>query len=257
MSYNHPIPPALFSVSRIVTLLASLLVSLGSGTNYVSDGSIDYIQYRYESKKLLLGIFRWGAPSFVLAALERRNLIKYLRVAYSPQLGTRLKISHTQLNIVGLAGNGAESQAFQCPIWRFSVGANSFGPIWGRIVDSRGPRILLACSFVLLLSGYSGIKYVYDSGLAPDASSAPAIVFYALLFCSFLTGVGSAGGFSSSVNSTAKTFPDRAVCILSRFCKAFITHYSMTASIHDRSGNIWLWTIGLSLLDYIPYTLRW
>ena len=35
-----------------------------------------------------------------------------LFVAYSPQLGTRLKISHTQLNIIGLAGNGAESQAF-------------------------------------------------------------------------------------------------------------------------------------------------
>jgi hypothetical protein len=81
-------------------------------------------------------------------------------------------------------------------------------------VDSRGPRILLACSFVSLLGGYSGIRYLYDSGLAPDASSAPAIVFYALLFCSFLTGVGSAGGFTSSVNATAKTFPDRAVCIL-------------------------------------------
>ena len=34
-------------------------------------------------------------------------------VAYSPQLGTRLKISHTQLNIVALAGNGAGSQAIQ------------------------------------------------------------------------------------------------------------------------------------------------
>ena len=79
-------------------------------------------------------------------------------------------------------------------------------------MDSRGPRILLACGFVFLLSGYSGIKYIYDSGLAPDASSAPPIVFYALIFCSFLTGVGSAGGFSGSVNSTAKTFPDRAVC---------------------------------------------
>jgi hypothetical protein len=80
-------------------------------------------------------------------------------------------------------------------------------------VDTRGPRILLACSFVSLLGGYSGIRYLYDSGLAPDALSAPPIIFYALLFYSFLTGVGSAGGFASSVNSTAKTFPDRAVCI--------------------------------------------
>jgi hypothetical protein len=126
-------------------------------------------------------------------------------------------------------------------------------------VDSRGPRILLACSFVFLLGGYSGIKYIYDSGLAPDALSAPSIVFYALLLCSFLTGVGSLGGLTSSVNSTAKTFPDRAVCIHGGFFsqKNNFTHDSMTASIHDRSGNIWLWTIGLSLLDTLPYILHW
>ena len=80
-------------------------------------------------------------------------------------------------------------------------------------MDSRGPRIPLAFSFVCLLGGYSGMRYLYDSGLAPDALSASAIIFYALLLCSFLTGVGSAGGSASSVYSTAKTFPDRAVCI--------------------------------------------
>jgi hypothetical protein len=84
-------------------------------------------------------------------------------------------------------------------------------------VDSRGPRIPLACSFVCLLGGYSGIRYFYDSGLAPDALSVPAIIFYALLLCSFLTGVGSSGGGTSSIYSTAKTFPDRAVCILLTF----------------------------------------
>ena len=73
--------------------------------------------------------------------------------------------------------------------------------------------MLLICSFVCLLGGYSGIKYLYDSGLAPDALSTPAIIFYTLLLCSFLTGVGSAGGVASSVNTTTKTFPDRAVCI--------------------------------------------
>jgi hypothetical protein len=58
------------------------------------------------------------------------------------------------------------------------------------------------------------MKYLYDSGLAHDALSAPAISFYALVLCSFLTGAGSNGGFAGSVNATAKTFPDRAVCIL-------------------------------------------
>jgi len=114
---------------------------------------------------------------------------------YSPQLGTRLKISHTQLNIVALAAN---------------VGVYITGPVWGRIVDSRGPRMLLACSAVFLLGGYSGIRYLYVSGLAPDALSIPTISFFVLLLCGFLTGAGSGGGFAGSVNSTAKTFPDRA-----------------------------------------------
>ena len=79
-------------------------------------------------------------------------------------------------------------------------------------MDSRGPRILLACSFVFLLGGYSGIRYLYDSGLAPDALSVPSIIFYALLLCSFLTGVGGSGGISGAINTVSKTFPDQAVC---------------------------------------------
>ena len=104
-------------------------------------------------------------------------------------------------------------------------------------MDSRGPRILLASGFVCLLSGYSGIKYLYDSGLAPDALSASAITFYALLFCSFLTGVGSAAGFTSSVNSTAKTFPDRAVCISLTFFTKLIFYSLFHDSEHPR--QVW------------------
>ena len=58
MSNDPPIPPALISVARIRTLVASLLVSLGSGTNYVSNGFLDYFQCRYESNYMLLGLFR-------------------------------------------------------------------------------------------------------------------------------------------------------------------------------------------------------
>ena len=155
--------------------------------------------------------------AFAAGARENMLLILSSCVAYSPQLGQRLKISHTQLNIVALAGNGGEfiplEHSSNLPD-KSKVGISSSGPIWGRIVDSRGPRILLACSFVFLLGGFSGIRYLYNSGLAPDVLSAPVISFCALLLCSFLTGAGNGGGVASSVNSTAKTFPDRAVCIL-------------------------------------------
>ncbi|KAF8812663.1 MFS general substrate transporter [Phlegmacium glaucopus] len=119
----------------------------------------------------------------------------YVYSAYSPQLGTRLNISYTQLNIVGLAGN---------------AGVYCSAPVWGKIVDSRGPRIILIVSCAFLLGGYSGIKYFYDSGLPPDTNTLPALSFYLLVLCSFLTGSGSLGGITSSLNSTVKSFPDGA-----------------------------------------------
>jgi hypothetical protein len=125
-----------------------------------------------------------------------------------------LNISYTQLNIIGLAGNGKQFSAcarlyfdiFFCP-----VGVTISAPVWGRIVDSQGPRILFVLSFVFLLGGYSGIKYLYDSGLPPGTSTLPALRFYILVLCNFLTGAGSFGGLTSSLNSTVKSFPDEIV----------------------------------------------
>ena len=69
-------------------------------------------------------------------------------------------------------------------------------------MDSRGLR---EYSLPVVLHSFlaASLADIYDSGLAPDTLSAPAIYFYALL-CSFLTGVWSAWlGFASSVNMTA------------------------------------------------------
>ena len=84
-------------------------------------------------------------------------------------------------------------------------------PVWGRIVDSRGPRIVLIVSLVFLLGGYSGIKYIYDSGLPPGTSTLPTLGIYLLVLYSFLTGSGGLGGLTSSLNSTIKSFPDGVV----------------------------------------------
>lgn len=92
------------------------------------------------------------------------------------------------------------------------VGVYSTGPIWGRIVDSRGPRILLAGAFLSLLIGYSGIRYLYNSGLPPDVSTLSILSFCVLVASSYLTGSGGNAGLISAVNSTAKTFPDQTVC---------------------------------------------
>ncbi|KAJ2914144.1 hypothetical protein MD484_g6264, partial [Candolleomyces efflorescens] len=108
-------------------------------------------------------------------------------------MGAKLGITHTQLNIVALAGN---------------IGVYTTGPVWGRIVDSRGPRILLSCAFVFLLGGYMGMRFLYDAGLPQGVKDLPTMSFITLVLCSYLTGAGGNGGLTSSVNSTAKTFPD-------------------------------------------------
>ncbi|KAF5337303.1 hypothetical protein D9611_002979 [Ephemerocybe angulata] len=118
----------------------------------------------------------------------------YVYSAYAPQMGARLNITHTALNIVALAGN---------------FGVYTTGPIWGRIVDTRGPRILLCSAFVFLLGGYMGIRYLYDRGLEKGQDSLGLLGFCALVVFSYLTGAGGNGGLTSSVNSTAKSFPDQ------------------------------------------------
>ena len=48
-------------------------------------------------------------PVFLLFLLNLADAGEFhLLVAYSPQLGSRLNISYTQLNIIGLAGNGKQ-----------------------------------------------------------------------------------------------------------------------------------------------------
>ncbi|KAG8220377.1 major facilitator superfamily domain-containing protein [Butyriboletus roseoflavus] len=141
----------MLSISRIVTLLGSILVALSSGTNYIYS-------------------------------------------AYAPQLGARLRVSHTQLNIIGLAGN---------------MGVYTSGPVWGRIVDRKGPRIPLIGASICLFVGYLGIKQMYDDGIGNDATV--SVLHFALLVtCGFMTGLGGNAGLGAAINTTAKSFPSSA-----------------------------------------------
>ena len=88
---------------------------------------------------------------------------------------------------------------------------NATGPFWGHIVDARGPRILLASAFLLLLAGYSGTRYIFDSGIPPDASTVSTFSIVILCICSAMVGAGGNAATAGAVNATAKTFP-QAVC---------------------------------------------
>ena len=109
MAYRRPrgfILPSL--TPQITVLVASFFVALGAGTNYV----------RWLASLLLnnwttcsLVIFRCGY-SFCFRWILADAGEFHLHVAYSPQLGARLNISYTQLNIIGLAGNGEQFFAY-------------------------------------------------------------------------------------------------------------------------------------------------
>jgi MFS family permease len=90
------------------------------------------------------------------------------------------------------------------------VGVYMTGPFVGRIVDAKGPRPLLIAAFIFLLSGYSGIRGIFDAGLG-DATKLSKLHLVLLVVCSFITGVGAHAGMASAMNTTARTFPDHFV----------------------------------------------
>lgn len=92
------------------------------------------------------------------------------------------------------------------------VGVYLTGPFLGKIVDARGPRLLLIGAFISLLSGYSGIRGIYDAGLG-EAAELSRVRFVLLVICSFITGVGGHAGMASAMNTTAKSFPDNFVSL--------------------------------------------
>ncbi|KAI5985529.1 major facilitator superfamily domain-containing protein [Pisolithus albus] len=142
----------------------------------------------------------------------------YIFSAYAPQLGARLHISHTQLNVVGLAGN---------------VGVFASGPIWGRIVDSRGPRIPLIGAFLCFLAGYTGIKRMYDAG-TDSGTSISAAHFTLLVVCGLLTGLGANAGIASAINTTAKSFPASAFSLALASQPSFFRLLRMCSSPETR-----------------------
>lgn len=84
-------------------------------------------------------------------------------------------------------------------------------PLWGRFVDLRGPRIPFLSAFLLLLTGYYGIRHIYDQGLSRGQVTVPNATFILLVLFGFASGSGGNAGITSAINSTAKSFPDSAV----------------------------------------------
>ncbi|PGH18344.1 hypothetical protein AJ80_04522 [Polytolypa hystricis UAMH7299] len=110
----------------------------------------------------------------------------YAYSAWAPQFAERLKLSSTESNLIGTAGN---------------LGMYSTGIPLGLVVDSRGPRPGALIGAVALGVGYFPIHRAYAGG--PGSMGVPGLCFFA-----FLTGLGSCSAFMASIKTSASNFPD-------------------------------------------------
>ncbi|GFF35935.1 uncharacterized membrane protein YMR155W [Aspergillus udagawae] len=110
----------------------------------------------------------------------------YAYSAWEPQFADRMKLSSTESNFIGAAGN---------------LGMYASGIPLGLLTDARGPRLTTIMGAVTLGVGYYPIYQAYVHG---EGSLGVAM----LSFFSFLTGFGSCSSFSASIKTAASNFPD-------------------------------------------------
>lgn len=102
-------------------------------------------------------------------------------------------------------------QPHSSPSSKSQAGTYGTGPLHGKLVDARGPRLSLVIAFFSLSIGYLGIKAIFDAGLKQSQEQASVATVILLVFCGFLTGTGGSGGASGSLNTVAKSFPENIV----------------------------------------------
>ncbi|KAE8358700.1 MFS transporter [Aspergillus caelatus] len=110
----------------------------------------------------------------------------YAYSAWAPQFAERMKISSTESNFIGVAGN---------------LGMYASGVPLGLLTDARGPRLTTFIGAVALGIGYYPIYIAYEHGKG-------SLSVGVLSFFSFLTGLGSCSAFSASIKTAATNFPD-------------------------------------------------
>ncbi|KAL2825191.1 major facilitator superfamily domain-containing protein [Aspergillus cavernicola] len=157
----------------------------------------------------------------------------YAYSAWAPQFAQKMKLSSTQTNFIGAAGN---------------LGMYACGIPMGLLTDNRGPRLTTLIGAVSLGLGYFPLHLAYEGG---EGSMG---VFLLSLFC-FLTGFGSCSAFGASIKTAATNFPDHrgtatAFPLAAFGLSAFFWSTTSAILFHDDTGRfLLLLALGTSLLN--------
>lgn len=162
---------------------------------------------------------------------------------YAPQIVSKLSLSSTQINIIGLSAN---------------LGVYLSGVPLGYIIDQRGPRMTLIISGIFLFVGYGGIRAFYDGG---EEGIFSIYGVRGMAFAEFLTGVGSSAGLSSAANATAKSFGSKSrgsrmslvmSCFgLSAFFYSTLAHASFLTGGDPTSNFLLLISVGCAVSMFL------
>ncbi|RSH79161.1 uncharacterized protein EHS24_001199 [Apiotrichum porosum] len=146
----------------------------------------------------------------------------YVYSGYAPQLASTLDITSTDSNLIGLGGN---------------LGMYITGPIWGLVVDRRGPQLPLLCASVLNFVGYTAVRAFYNGILpirsAPDQPAARPLIFLLALFM-FMTGSAGSAGLTAAMNAVAKSYPDRS---RAAYTGAVLAGFGLSAFLFSMLGH--------------------
>jgi MFS family permease len=105
---------------------------------------------------------------------------------FGPQLADHLHYSLLELNIIATAGD---------------YGVYLSGPLFGALVDKRGPRIGSLLAMGLLLGGYSLMSWTYSHGEGVYASYMLMAVYFLMM------GLGSSCAYMAALSTTTLNFP--------------------------------------------------
>ncbi|CAK7198271.1 hypothetical protein SEUCBS139899_000931 [Sporothrix eucalyptigena] len=159
----------------------------------------------------------------------------YVYSAWAPQFADKLKLSATQSNLIGLAGN---------------LGMYSMGVPIGMFIDTKGPRPAVIAGSILLALGYFPLRQAFEKGSG-------SVAFLCLV--SYLTGLGGCMAFAAAVKTSALNWPHHrgtatafplAAFGLSAF---FFSVFGSLIVPGDTSAFLLLLAIGTFVLTFVSF----